>query len=100
MLSQNYDIHKITEFNENESPEKPNSPGLSSPPTPYCNGKLGSVVGIESVEVRAAPRTKPLTPFEAIGKENSVVPSFQECAEESYEDREEIPEEYPEGDIG
>jgi hypothetical protein len=99
MLSQNYDIHKISEFNENESPEKPKSPGPSSPPTPYCNGKLGSVLGIESEEVRAAPRTKPLKPYEAIGKENSVVPCYQEC-EESYEDREEIPEEYPEGDIG
>jgi len=43
--------------------------------------------------------TKPLKPFEAIGKENSVVPSCQEW-EESYEDREEIPDEYPEGDIG
>ena len=57
------------------------------------------MVGIESEKVRAAPRTKPLTALEAIGKENSVVPSYQEC-EESYEDREEIPEEYPEGDIG
>ena len=58
------------------------------------------MLGIESEEVRAAPRTKPLKPYKAIGKENSVVaPCYQEC-EESYEDLEEIPEEYPEGDIG
>lgn len=68
---------KITEFNENESPQKPNTQGPSSQPVPDSNGKLACVVsGIEREDVSAPRIRPPPTTFRVIGKENSVVPFY------------------------
>ncbi len=56
------------------------------------------VSGIEREDVSAPRIRPPPTTFRVIGKENSVVPFYE--FEEFNEDREEIPEEYPDEDIG